>query len=41
MGVKLWLGEDVHTKHGRGPPSTSEIGCPLGVWVGQLNFESI
>jgi len=30
--VHLWLGEDVHTRHGGGPPPTSEIGCPLGVW---------
>jgi len=35
------LGEDVRAKHGGGPPSTSEIGCPLGVWVKQVNFESI
>ena len=25
------LGEDVHIKHGGGPPPTSEIGCPLDV----------
>jgi len=30
--VNLWLYEHVHTKHGGGPPPTSEIGCPLGVW---------
>jgi len=35
------IGEDAHTKHGGGPPPTSEIGCPLGVGVEQVNFESI
>jgi len=24
-----------------GPPPISEIGCPIGVGVGQVNFESI
>jgi len=39
--VNLCLGQDVDTKHGGGPPTTSEIGCPLGVGVEQVNFESI
>ena len=29
--VNLCLDEDVDTKHGGGPPPTSEIGCPLSV----------
>jgi len=39
----MWLCEHVHTKYGGGPRTApiSEIGCPLGVGVGQVNFESI
>jgi len=33
--VNIWLGEDVHTKHGGGTPPTSEIGCSLVyIWGG-------
>jgi len=34
--VNLWLGEDVHTKHGGGPPPPLRSVVPFGV-----NFESI
>jgi len=40
--VNLWLGEDVHTKHGDGLPPTFDIGCSLGVGgAGSLKVESI
>ena len=35
--VKLWLGEDVHTKHGGGPHPSLRSVVPL-VWLGQVKF---
>ena len=35
----LWLGEDVHTKHGWGyHHPTPKIGCPVDVWGGASKF---
>ena len=38
--VNLWLGEDVHTKHGGVPYLTLRSVVPLVYGVGQVNFES-
>ena len=33
----MWLGYEVHTKHGRVPPPTTAIGCYIGHVMEQVN----